>query len=250
MKFQNLCTHMKNLSLFLLMSVGLTGCETMKPQKSQAQFEHERVTQQLNASREQVKSCLEGVTNQQSIQTMNREILHESENSPNKYELIAKKEKPTGEQIEILKKAIPEATKCRHHTINGTSGTPFQVAMLKYYNSMDAIYIKLIKGELTIGEANEEKSKAMAQQKADWSQAAAEQDNRLRGMHNAEMEGRRQTAAAMLPYLMQQQQNYQMQQQLLYQQQMQSIINSRPILTAPTRTNCTTFGNQIDCTTR
>jgi hypothetical protein len=90
---------------------------------------------------------------------------------------------------------------------------------------VDAIYIKLIKNEMTIGDANEERVKALAQRKIDWENTSSELDGRLRAMHDSEIQGRRQRAAAMMPLLMQQQQNQQFQQQMLYQQQMQNIMN-------------------------
>lgn len=228
----------------------LMGCETTKPQKSQAQFEQEKISQQVAAAFSSAKPCLDEVKDKEEIKRVSAEILFQDENSPNKFDLITKKEKPTAEQIELLKSAMPLATKCRPIVMSGLNGTPFQIVILKTYNSLDALYLKLMKGEIAIGDANEEKSKIIAQQKTDWANASAELDARLRAMHNSEIEGRRQAAAAMMPYLMQQQQNQQFQQQLLYQQQMQNIINNRPVLTSPTTTNCIRYGNQIDCTTR
>ncbi len=241
---------MKIRILVFGVAILLTGCETMKPQKSQAQFEQERISQQVAASFANAKPCLDEIKEKTEIKRMNEELLFESENSENKFLLITKNEKPNAEQIELLKNAVPSATKCRQIIVGGLNGTPFQVVMLKYYNALDVVYLKLMKGEITIGGANEEKSKILAEHKTNWAQATAELDGRLRAMHNSEMEGKRQAAAAMMPYLLQQQQNNQMQQQLFYQQQMQNINNNRPILTSPTTTNCSTFGNQINCTTR
>jgi hypothetical protein len=164
--------------------------------------------------------------------------------------MLANKNKPTEEQIELLKESIPILTKCRTHLVDGYRGTPFVIPTLKYYNAIDAIYIKLLKNEMTIGDANEERVKAVAQRKIDWANTSTELDGRLRAMHDAEVQGRRQAAAAMMPLLMQQQQNQQFQQQMLYQQQMQNINNNRPIFTSPSITNCTRNGNQTNCITQ
>lgn len=233
----------------------LCACETMKPQQSEAQFEQSRISQQVKSTFENAKPCIDGIRADPKIQRVWTELLYESEDAANKYALMTNKEKPTEEQIEYLKQSVPILTKCRQIIVNGLGGTPYLAVILKYNNTIDSIYLRLMRGEVTIGGANEEKSNAVAQQRSDWAKSATELDTRLRAMHNEEMQGRRQAAAAMLPYFLQQQQNQQMQQQLLYQQQMQSITNNRPILVAPTinptiTTNCTTIGNQVNCTSR
>ena len=183
------------------------------------------------------------------MKVMSEELIFENETSINRFSLMTKKEKPTEEQINLLKMAIPSATKCRQIIIDGLNSTPFQLVMLKYYNSLDSMYLKLMRADITIGDANEEKSKILASHKTNWAQANVELDDKIRALHNSEMEGKRQTAAAILPYLMQQQQNQQIQQQMIYQQQMQSMNANRTILVTPTTTNCTKYGNQINCTT-
>jgi len=232
--------------------LSLVGCETMQlqPQKSQAQIENERISSRTRAADAAYKVCSDEVKATGIQVRFYEEILYENENAANKFKLMTKNELPLQEQIEYLKETMPALTKCRTHIIDGYATTPFQTVALKYLNAQDEIYIKLMKSEITIGKANEDRSKIVAQQKIDWANAAAELDSRLRSMHESEMTGRRQTAAAMLPYLMQQQQNQQFQQQMFYQQQMQNIISNRPVMTAPTTTNCSSYGNQINCTTR
>jgi hypothetical protein len=228
----------------------MSGCETTEPKKSQAQYEQERISSQLASTNEATKNCIEEAKKDVNIKRFYEEMMYENDTSPNKFALITTKDKPTKEQLEVMKLAIPQISKCRQSMISMLGGSPFQVVTLKYQNATDAIYIKLLKGEMSIGDANEEKAKAAAQQKTDWSSTWDEINNRLRALHNSEMEGRRQAAAAMVPLLMQQQQNQQMQQQMMYQQQMQYIMNNRPVLTSPTTTNCTTYGNQTNCTSR
>jgi hypothetical protein len=238
------------LSILTVMLTLLTGCETMKPQRSQGQLEQERISKQVAAAFANGKPCVDAIKEKAEIKRLHDELLFDTENSPNKFTLMTKNEMPTDEQIELLKSTVPIATQCRQIVINGLNGTPFQVVMLKNFNALDALYLKMMKREISIGTANEEKNKILIEHKTNWAQASSELDSRLRAMHNSEMEGNRQAAAAMMPYLLQQQQNNQMQQQLFYQQQMQNINNNRPILTAPTTTNCMRYGNQIDCTTR
>ena len=243
---------MRSGLLIIFLCLSLAACETMqqRPDRLQAQIEHERILAKLRSADTAAKACNDALKATGVNTKLYEEILYESDTSANKYKLLTKDEKPTQEQIEYLKEAVPKITKCREHITNGYIGTPFLYAALNYFNAQDAIYIKLMKSEITISQANDERAKSLSQQKSEWAAASADMESRLRAMHNAEVEGRRQAAAAMLPYLMQQQQSQQFQQQMLYQQQMQNIISNKPIITAPTTTNCTSFGSQINCTTR
>ena len=243
---------MRHSYFIIVFCLSLVGCETMQqqPNKLQAQIEHERIITKLRNSEAASKACNDALKATGVNTKLYEEILFEIDTSANKYKLMTKDEKPTKEQIDYLKDAIPTIIKCREHITNGYAGTPFLSVVLNYYNAQDAVYIKLMKSEVTIAQANEERARSITQYKNEWQLAGADLETRLRAMHNSEVEGRRQAAAAMLPFLMQQQQNQQFQQQMLYQQQMQNIINNKPTLTAPTTTNCTTSGSQTNCTTR
>ena len=243
---------MCKLLLVFVFCFGLAGCETMQqqPQKSGAQFEKERIIGTLQNADANFKVCSDEYKQSETYKRVFAEVFYESDESSNKFTMLANTKKPTDEQIELVKNALPTITGCRKILLDGYSNTPFLTVNLKYYNSMDAMLIRFIKGDISIGDANEERAKAAAQRKMDWANTSSEIDARLRTMHDNEINGRRQAAAAMLPYLMQQQQNQQMQQQMFYQQQMQNINNNRTILTSPTQTNCTTYGNQTNCTSR
>ena len=235
------------IAIVLLMS----GCGTSKPTKSQAQYEQERISARVASSNMNTKTCVEEAKKDPQVQKFFNEIMYEVDTSPNKFTLLTNKEKINKDQIETLKDSILILNKCRQMRMTELAGLPYQNTLLKYYNAVDSVYIKMLKGEISIGEANEERVKAVAQQRTDWSNAWSEIDNRLRSLHNSEMEGRRQEAAAMMPLLMQQRQNQynqQMQQDMLNQQQMNNIFNN--LLAPPRNTNCTTFGNQTNCTTR
>ena len=230
----------------------LVGCETMQqqPRKTQGELERDRILANLRDGEVATKTCLNDVIETPIYKRFSEEIIFDRDDAPNKFTLLTNKNKPTAEQIDLIKDAIPFITKCRSKNLELLSGTPLLTSRLKYFNTLDEVYIKLAKGEISIGEANEGKSKAIAQGKIDWANVWNDLNARFREMHDAEISGRRQAAAAMLPYLMQQQQNQQFQQQLLYQQQMQNIINNRPVLTSPITTNCSTYGNQTNCTSR
>lgn len=243
---------MYKLILVIGFCFGLVGCETMQqqPQKSGAQLERDRIIGTLRMAEANFKQCSDEAKKTDVYKRIFDEVFYESDESSNKFAMLTNKNKPTDEQMDFVKNGISAITGCRKLLIDGYGNTPFLTVTLKYYNAIDSMFIRFIKGEITIGDANEERAKAAAERKLDWAKTSSETDARLRDMHDSEMNGRRQAAAAMMPYLMQQQQNQQMQQQMWYQQQMQNINNNRPILSPPTRTNCTTYGNQTDCTTR
>jgi hypothetical protein len=230
----------------------LVGCQTMQQQSNttQGQMERDRLVATLNNRAAASESCVNGISDNKIYKWFTEEIVFEQDSSANKFTLLMKTNKPTAEQIELIKDAIPFITKCRSPSLAPLTGTPLLTGQLKYFNTLDEMYIRLAKGEISIGQANEYKSKAIAQAKIDWANSWNDLDARFREMHDSEVSGKRQAAAAMLPYLMQQQQNQQFQQQMQYQQQMQNIISNRPLLTSPTTTNCSKIGNQINCTTR
>jgi hypothetical protein len=248
---------MKYKSLIIpILCLLLSACETMppmQPRKTQAMYEYESAMARGKITGENLRICADETKTTSFYKRTADEILFLKKDSENKYSLMLKKERLTEEQVEFFKSAIPTLTKCRQIVIDGLAGTPYHILQLQYNNSMDTIYIKLLKREIAIGEANEEKARIFTKYEVEWSSAHAEMVSKWQSMDRAEMEGRRQSAAAMLPYMLQQQQSQQnlaMQQQLLNQQQMQNIIKAPPILRSPTTTNCTTYGNQLNCTTQ
>jgi hypothetical protein len=229
---------MKKL-LMITVILCVSACGNMNT--TQAQKEQEAISYKIKVATENANKCNKEIEEDVNIKKFYEELFYKDENSPNKMSLMLKNEKVTSEQIEIIKKIGPINYPCRQVVINALNNTPYLPVVLRYYETMDKVYLALAKLELTISEANEAKVKANSQQKADWANISAELDNRLRSNHNAELENRRQQAAIMMPLLMQQQQN----QQLLYQQQMQNININRPVTT-----NCNTYGSQTNCVSR
>ena len=234
----------------LTVVIALAGCETNRPIPTQAQAENDRVSQRVASTRAAEKSCADELEKDPEHKRVSDEIIYKRNDSPNKFDLMTNKNKLSEEQVELLKRFVRLSSKCREVSIAGLSGTPYAAVQTKIFSTFDAIYLRLLKGEITIGEANEKRADAIAQANIEWERATGEINTRLSQMHNNEVNDRNQRAAAMLPYLMQQQQNQQMQQQLWYQQQMQAITNNRPVVVAPTTTSCTRIGDQVNCTTR
>lgn len=232
---------MNRFVLIAFMMASIAG-NSFAQSKSFAEAENARINGRLIYADNKFNTCNNEIKNSDLAVRMRETILVDNDTSTNKFSLLMNKNKLSAEQFEFVKDAIPVLSKCRPVLIEEQGNTPFQIVTLKYYNSMDEIYLKLLKGEITIGEANEAKLKALSQHRIDWTNASNELQANLRTMHDSEMAGKRQAAATL--------QQQQFQRQMMYQQQMQNVFNNRPPVTPTVTTNCTTLGNQINCTSR
>lgn len=232
---------MSRFVIIVCMMASIAGNSFAQP-KSFAEAENARINGRLIYADNKFNACNNDIKNSDLAVRMRETILVDNDTSANKFSLLMNKNKLSEEQFEFVKDAIPVLSKCRPVLIEEQGNTPFQIVTLKYYNSMDEIYLKLLKGEITIGEANEAKLKALSQHRIDWTNASNELQANLRTMHDSEMAGKRQAAATL--------QQQQFQRQMMYQQQMQNVFNNRPPVTPTVTTNCTTLGNQINCTSR
>ena len=100
------------------------------------------------------------------------------------------------------------------------------------------VYAKLLSKEITIGQANREKTTRFSKLNSDTTNASQEIDNKLSSQHNQEVQAtqaqdaqRRAIAAQYLINL----QNINAQQQM----------NNKPV-----NTTCNRYGNQVNCTTQ
>ena len=166
---------MKKLIIISCVVTTLLGCAT---NNSQSQLEADSGPNRVVKANKNVAYCVTEAKRNEQVARFYAELIYEQDDSSNKFTLIAVKEKLNDEQIEVMKQAIPILSKCREKYLSDLSGTPFQQSMNKYYSATEAIYIKMIKKELTVGEANEEKTKAVAQSKNDWANAANDFNNR------------------------------------------------------------------------
>jgi hypothetical protein len=242
---------MYKYAILSTVSILLAGCVTTQPQAQRtfAQIEQDRVTSTLRDVRVKLQSCLDDVKKTESYRRFHDEILFEADDSQNRFVLLANKGTYNREQIDFVIATLPTITKCRGIMSEGYRGTPFHTTVLRHHNESDLLYIKVIRGDVSISEANQEKARLLGRWKTEWAESARDFDTKLRQMHEAEIAGRRQAANEMWSVFMQQQQIQQAQQQQLYQQQMQ-YFNSRPVLSNPTTTTCNNIFNQLVCTTR
>lgn len=67
----------------------------------------------------------------------------------------------TGQQKIALRTYLAENLKCRETFFAGLEGTRYYEIFARYFNTMDEVYAKLLSDQITIGEANAAKLKAI-----------------------------------------------------------------------------------------
>ena len=232
--------------LSLLVMAGCAGNQT------QAQREFANTKKIMDETIAASNTCGLEISNSDNSKLVLKDILFATPTSPNRMELMASNIKLTESQKAALKIYIADADRCRQIYISGLNRVSMNMsaAQRTYYAKIDAIYLAMLKGDFTIGDANVARNKAMNERNTDFDNAWAADKQRLETMDNNEYAQRQQAAAIMMPYLMQQQAIQSQQQQNLYNQQMQQIQRNTPVYTPPINTTCTAVGNQLNCTSR
>lgn len=226
--------------LAALVLVALAGCESMQP-KTQAQKQRDRVVALTKESSEAMKSCMSELRKTPSAEKTYREVIVESSNSANRLDLLLSNEYLSVEQIVAMKEFSTGVQNCRGTQLSFLYGVPFHSLVTDSGRRVDDVYLGLLKKELSIGKANEFLGTIRTDFEKQWLEVGADLDRGFQQSHNDEIQGRQRAAAAMMPLLIQQQQ----QQQQFYQQQMDAL-KPKPTY----NTNCTTYGNTTNCTTR
>lgn len=232
----------------LASTILITGCQNMgQPRQTQAQITSDAISQRIGAGARESTQCIEQVNSTPSGQKVRNEVLFYNTDDSKRFELSASKAKINKSQKLALSEYASEATKCRKYALDATSGLPQHSVLISYYSKLDQIYVGLLAGDMTIGEANKKKTVAYADFQSGINSANNEVQQNLNNAHNQEV-GQRQRNAAMLLNYMQGQQVINQNQQLINQNQ-QAITNQQLQNTKPLNTNCTKYGNQVNCTT-
>ncbi len=150
---------------------------------------------------------------------------------------------PSPQDISALDSWHSGVQTCRERLIaSAQESFSFMVpAYQQNYMSLDAIYLKLAKGEVSFGEANSELAQARVQASARSREAANEWRSGLNEENREELASRAAAFQAMATSF--QQAGAAMQQQA----QQQQLINA---INRPLTTNCNRFVNSTSCTTQ
>ena len=245
---------MIKLIVVLLAALSLSGCQT---NMSQAAIEFDNLKNGFAKVRAEITSCVDSVYATDAGKVVASQIMFAKPESPNKYDLLTNNSKLNDAQKKSLKEYLALNQKCREISLNGVSALHGGIANNQriYYAKIDAIYVALLNGDFTIADANKAKEKAIDEGRSMDQAIQAQDRQRWQAMDAQENADRSARAAILLPMLMQQQQIQAQQQQNMYNQQMNQINNNRPVYvppayTPPVNTTCTTFGNQVQCTSR
>jgi hypothetical protein len=172
--------------LFIASFILLTGCQT-KPFKSQAVQERENINLKIAAAQRNSKMCADELSLKDKYSIIDKEILATKPDNPAKYELMASTKFLNEEQKDIFKSFLAENFKCRQLYLSGFNGLPHYMIIMNSYNEFDANYLKLIAGELNIGQLNKLNAESMNTRISKLVAADRELDDRLRNSHEREV---------------------------------------------------------------
>jgi hypothetical protein len=247
---------MKILGLVLVTTGLLVGCAQRPyiPQMSPAQSNMEARKSQLASAHAALQSCGERLRNPdlnkktaESFAIVANSVLFDKDDSPNKLELMSSDKKITEPQKKALLEIVTAWQECRSGMKQNLASFPALLpAYENYYGEMDIVYANLLSKKITIGQANQERSKLAAKRKAEYMNGISAMNNQYGQQINQENQARQaedmQRRAIAAQYLMNQQ-SINAQQQMNNQNQFNNSINNKPV-----NTNCTRYGNQVNCT--
>jgi hypothetical protein len=228
---------MKKLWLLLLIAALSSGCA----------LNQVNLSEQKNAEMKQrLAACENEIRTTPAVQLIDGEVIFNTLESANRVVLMASTSRINDRQANALVEYVQLTQKCRQITLEYGQYWPAQTAeQRRYYGDIDTTYAKLLSREITIGQANREKSEKVNKmltvidsinQRA---RDAQESQNR-----QADSQNRANWANALQRMGQAFGNNAQ-----YYQNQNNQLINNNQN-PAPTTTRCNQWGSQINCTTQ
>lgn len=186
-EFRKRQVFMKSIFLFFVASIFLlSGCQT-KPFKSQALQDDENIRLNISAGERNAKMCKDELYLNPQYSIVEKEIIVGRPDNPAKFELLTSTKFLTNEQKEIFKSFITENIKCRQLQLAGFRGLPHYVVLMNANNELDAYYVKVIAGEINIGQLNQAYVDINNKRISNLVAADKELGDRLRGSHEREI---------------------------------------------------------------
>lgn len=246
----------------LAIAIFLFGCAQRQygSQMTPAQSAKQSSVNSVNATMSRVGLCTESIRQtqsafagdktdtslSQSVLLVDKDVLFSKDDDPNKVALMSSSAKITPAQKKALLDYIQANQKCRAIIRTELTSYPLILSAYEnYYGDSDIMYSKLISREITIGEANRQKSQLLSKLKTEYTAATNAMNDRFNAQINQEAQAMQADAAqrrAIAAQYLMNQQNINAAQQMNLQNQ---INNNRPI-----NTTCNRFGNQVNCTTQ
>lgn len=229
-------------------------CRSSQGNATAAQAQSSQLSSKLKAGFEGTSQCSKESVNSPVGQQVTKSILVMSDDQENKYSLFSSKAKLNEQQKKYLTEFLMAQTKCRKIMLDAASGTPYAAAFTKIYSDSDSVAIKLLAGQLSIGEANLAREQLRGKRNEELAAVEKTLDTQFKNSHNSEVaqddENRRRLAEAYRA-------NQQAQQQQQIINQNQQLINNQiqqnmkpPAPRTPIQTNCSRIGDFVNCTSQ
>ncbi len=229
---------MKKLLKLALMLVTLN---SLIANAASAQNDYDNYVARFNEYISANKECYDRINSKDAGKTVAKEIIFFDMNASNKITLSIDANKLSDSQKEVLKEYLSDNQMCRSNTKDYIARLPsvFGNLISTYRQDMDNVYIKLLTSSITIGEANIKKAELVTKLNSDTSQANNDYIRALNDRNSSDVDRRQRAAAILIPYL---------QNNKPYQLPMPQV--QQPVIRPSVNTNCTTYGNQTNCTSQ
>jgi len=207
----------------------LAGCAT------QAQIQYKQMSSNMDKTRNESDTCYYKAEASDAYQKINR-IYILDENDPKALKKMMINRYASKEEKEGFLELNAIITPCRGIALQGLSKVhpDFVTLYSKWYAENDGLIVQVLKGKITIGEANEIVNKWSAKRDGQYNDVSNGISRQLEGAHQSEIENRKRAGAALQRWSFQQQ-------QILQNQQMINAVNK------PRTTNCSYIGNTVSC---
>lgn len=221
-----------------LITLALTFCSTAIAQDDYLA----RYQAQTQATKKLLQECVAELKNDPRMIRFENEFMV-GDNTQNPYKLLGSNQRLNEEQKSFMIEALPVVTRCRSIRLNGEVGLHIRPITVDFYRRIDLIFGRLLRGELTIGEANSERAKVTA----DATAAAANAYKNIQEQQRRSMANDSSSTSSLLPLLIQQ--------QMLQDSNSAAEVRNQQLIDAlklkPSQTDCTRDGwGNVRCTTR
>lgn len=241
---------MKKLSTVLLTSMLLCVSSAFAQTQEYIREQHANYVSKRDSFAKESKECRAAISNTADGNLVSKEILINHPNDANRYTLATNPNKLTPSQKVIFKNHLNDVQKCRNESNELMNGLPQEwvEVMISYHQNLDDIYIKLLTGEYTIGDANKKAVELMTKLNLDLKQANNNHikalNDQLYSTYQQDKERKQQDKERR-----QQDEERRQQQDKERRQQRRDELEMRMERNKSVDTNCTTYGNRTNCTT-
>lgn len=245
---------LRNICLIIAAGFLTVGCSpysqiTQYPQgyMTSSQVQSDQLARKMKLGYENLNQCGDALRASPIGQQITKTMLIMSDSQENKYDLFSSKSKLNEAQKKVLKSFLAEQNKCTKLLTDAASGTPYAIAITKRYSDNDAVYTKLLSGQMTIGEANLARDQIRVKSREEVMAIGKSLDDGFNNSHNAEVTAMERRRVAEIQAA-QQQQIINQNQQLINNQIQQNMKPPAP--RTPIQTDCYRMGNSVSCTTQ